>query len=102
MVKEVIQFERRGGRCDGHLLFGIRSLKWNEIIRNNAQIPHESSVAQLVNVSGPRSQLDGPDPEYVPDVEEGFPDFRILRFESCEMVSNVPNHLDMGRKSEPE
>jgi hypothetical protein len=55
-------------------------------------------VAQWVNVSGPRSPPVVPGPEDVSVVEKDLPDFRILRFENCEMVKNVPNRSGYGKE----
>jgi hypothetical protein len=98
LVKEVVQLGRGCGRYVGHLLFGIRTLKWNEIIENNARIPYESPLAQSVNVSCPASPPFVPALEDMSIVEKDFPDFRILRFESCEMVNNTPNRTEYERE----
>jgi hypothetical protein len=97
MVKEGKQIEQRCGRCGGYLSFGIQPLKWNGIMRNNARIPHGSSVVQRVSVGGPCSPPVVPGPEDVPLVEKDFADFRILRLESCEMVNNVANRSRYGK-----
>jgi hypothetical protein len=98
MVKEVVQLERRCGWCDGHLSLGTRTFNWKETIRNNARIAHESSVAQRVNVGSSRSPPVVSGPENVPVVEKDFADFRILRFESCEMANDVPNQSRYGKE----
>jgi peroxiredoxin len=44
-----------------------------------------------VNLGGPDSPPVAPGPKDVFIVGKDFPDFRILRFESYEMINNVPN-----------
>ncbi|KAF8183473.1 hypothetical protein K438DRAFT_1766763 [Mycena galopus ATCC 62051] len=94
----VLRLRRENATCGGDPLFGIWTLKWNEIIRNNARIPHEASLAQWVNFSGPRSPPMVPGPEDVSVVEKDLRDFGILRFESCEMVNNVPDRSGYGKE----
>jgi hypothetical protein len=98
MVKEVVQLERRCGWCDGYLTFGTRTFNWKQIIRNNARIAHESSVAQWVNVGSSCSPAVVAGPEDVPVVEKDFADFRTLRFKSCEMASDVSDQSRYGKE----